>query len=120
MSVTRAERVGPLIFEEISRLLVKKIEDPGLQAVTLTRVEMTRDLRIARIYFSLIGDRETIERAARAFDRAKGIFKKAIGKNLTLRYMPELEFHYDRNVAHAERIDQILREIKKEEDLPDA
>jgi len=119
MAVKRTERVGPLICEEISRLLVKKLEDPRLKGVTFTRVKMTKDLKIARAYFSVIGDQEKIEAAA-ALERARGLFKKAIGQNLELRYLPELEFHYDQNIEYADRIERIIQQIHQQEQTPDA
>lgn len=115
MSIKRAERVGPLIHQEIAQVLIKKLDDPGLKRLTFTRVKMTSDLKLARIYFSVVGDQDIIDEASRALDRAKGVFKRAIGKNLSLRSLPELEFHHDQNLAHADRIEQILYEIKRDQ-----
>jgi len=119
MSIKRAQRVGPLIHEEISEVLVKRLDDPGLARLTITRVKMTPDLKIARVYFSVIGGDEVIEAASKALDRARGVFKRAISQNLSLRYLPELEFFYDRNIAHADRIEQILHEINSREGAPE-
>ena len=115
MAVKRTERVGPLIFEKISKVLVRKLEDPRLKGVNFTRVKMTKDLRIARCYYSMIGDQEQIEKAGQAMERARGVFKRAISQNLHLRYMPELEFYYDENPAYADRIGRILEQIHREE-----
>lgn len=111
--------MGPLIHEEISEVLVKRLDDPGLARLTITRVKMTPDLKIARVYFSVIGGDEVIEAASKALDRARGVFKRAISQNLSLRYLPELEFFYDRNIAHADRIEQILHEINSREGAPE-
>lgn len=119
MSKRRAQRVGPLVFEEISRVLVYTLEDPRLKRVSFTRVEMTADLKIARVYFSMSGDPEMVEQALKALDKAMGKFKKAIGENLELRYMPELEFYYDKNLDHAQNIEKILKEIHEKEPGPD-
>ncbi len=115
MSWNRSERVGPLIFEEISQLLFNKLEDPRLKGVSLTKVKLTKDLKLARVYFSTMGDKEKIEAARTALSNAKGKFKKVIGQNCNLRYMPELEFHFDRNPAYADKIDKILHEIHEQE-----
>ncbi len=120
MGYNRSERVGPLIFEEISRVLVNKLEDPRLKGLTFTKVKMTKDLRVARIYYSLIGDDDAIEAAGAALEGARGKFKRAIGDNLNLRYMPDLEFFYDRNVAHADRIGRILEEIHRGSAAPES
>ena len=115
MSWNRSERVGPLIFEEISLLLFSKLEDPRLKGVSLTKVKITKDLKLARVYFSTMGNEEEIKAAQTALSNAKGKFKKVIGKNCNLRYIPELEFHYDRNLAYADKIDKILHEINKKD-----
>jgi bifunctional oligoribonuclease and PAP phosphatase NrnA len=115
MTTKRAERVGPSIFEEISQLLVFKLEAPRLKGVTLTKVNMTADLRLARVNFSLIGDQNKIAGALEAFTRAKGVIRRAIGENITLRYLPDLEFFYDPNPAYADKIDRLIQEIHHQE-----
>lgn len=115
MSKKRAQRVGPLVFEEISRVLVYKLEDPRLKGVSFTKVEMTADLKIARVFYSMTGDTDMVDQAGKALDKAMGKFKKAIGDNLELRYMPELHFYYDKNLDHAENIEKIIKEIHEKE-----
>ena len=115
MSWNRSERVGPLLYEELSQLMIFKLEDPRLKGVTLTRVSVTKDLRIARVYFTVIGDQAVIDGAKLALEGAKGKFKNRVSRNLSLRYMPEFEFHYDRNVAHADRIERIIRDLHKDD-----
>jgi bifunctional oligoribonuclease and PAP phosphatase NrnA len=111
MTVKRAERVAPAIFEEISKLLITKLEDPRLKGITLTKVKMTPDLRIARVYFSLIGEPAQIDAAGEAFTSARRIIRRAIGDAIKLRYLPDLEFFYDPNPAYADKIDNLIREI---------
>lgn len=115
MGVKRTMRVGPLIYEEISQILVRKLEDPRLKGVIFTRVAMTADLKIARVYFSMIGGPDEIEAAAAALEKAQGVFKRGISRNLHLRYMPEFEFHHDRNLDYADKIEQIIQEIHRGE-----
>jgi ribosome-binding factor A len=115
VSWKRPERVGPLIFEELCTLMVQKIEDPRLKGVTLTGVKMTKDLKIAKVYFSVVGGEQEIEAAKRALDGAARLFRTAISQNLRLRYLPELNFYYDRNLAHADRVERILHEIHSRE-----
>ena len=112
MSNTRADRVAALIFEELSLLVVHRLEDPRLKGVSITRVRLTRDLKTAYVYFSLIGGEDKIKLAAQAFERAKGVCRRALG-NLDLRQIPEIEFHHDKNLDHADRIQHVLNEISK-------
>ena len=119
MSFKRAERVGPLIHELISEVLRKKLDDPRLQGVTFTKVKITPDLRVARVYFSLIGTDEQIAVVSQCLERTRPIFRRAIRENLDLRYLPELEFFYDKNIAYADHIEQVLQEIRRRETPPD-
>jgi len=106
LSSKRAERVGSLILEEISRVLIAKLRDPRLVGVTFTRVNVTPDLKVAHVNFSVIGDEEKIAQAAEALAGAKGVLKRALAP-LKLRYLPDLEIHYDPNLAYADHIDQV-------------
>jgi ribosome-binding factor A len=115
VAVKRTERVGPLIFEEVSRVLRNRLSDPRLVGLTFTKVKMTADLKIARVYFSVIGGPEQVEAAKKALAGAKGVFKGAISRNLSLRYMPDLQFYYDQNLEYADKIERIIREIKQQE-----
>jgi ribosome-binding factor A len=114
MVSNRTYRVAALVLEELSRSLLR-LDDPRLRGVTLTRVRMSKDLKIAHASFSLIGADEDVAAAAEALARARGMFKRAIAQNLKLRYMPELEFHYDKNLAYADRIDRLFRELHSHE-----
>ena len=113
----RTERVGALILEEISCALLR-LDDPRLKGVTITGAKVTKDLKIAHVSYSLIGTDERIEEAGQALTRAKGLFKRALGENLDLRYMPDLEFHYDKNPAYADRMDRLFHEIHASDPPP--
>jgi ribosome-binding factor A len=119
MSTKRAERVGPLICEEIATVLSRKLDDPRLKGVTITQVRMTPDLKVARVFYSRIGDDEQIKAAGEGLARAAGVFRRALRDNLDLRSIPELEFHYDKNIAYADHIEQVLHEIHRREQDPE-
>jgi len=119
MAFKRSERVGPLICEELSEFMLKKLSDPRLAGVTFTRVNVTADLKIARVYFSRLGSDEEIAEAAAALAGARKLFKRTLRENLDLRYLPELEFHHDRNPAYADRIERLLQEIHSRTPKPD-
>lgn len=109
----RPDRLGDLLLVEISRLLVKEINDPRLREITLTRAEVSGDLRRARIYFSpLPGGRAPGEVLA-GLRRACGFIRARLSGDLALRFMPTLEFLYDEAGASAGRIEELLRQIKK-------
>ncbi len=116
---SRADRVGGLIQQILSDLLRRDISDPRLQLATITRVTVTKDLRLARIYFATAGGKASSEDTAQGFRSAAGFIKRRLGPQLGLRYMPELEFFYDESFDHGARIDQLLKSIASGSDGPD-
>ena len=109
----RADRVGGLIQETLSVLLKKSINDPRVQAATITGVKMSADLKLARIYFAISDLVATKEEAMAGFDKAKGFIKYSLAQQLNMRYMPELVFYYDKSIDHGFHIDSILKKLEK-------
>ena len=115
---SRADRVSGLIQEVLSELLKKDIHDPRLAMATITSVKMSRDLKLARIYFTIYGDSEKSEAAVQGFESARGFIKRSLAPRLGLRYMPDLKFFYDESFEYGSHIDQLLEKIKTD-DGPD-
>jgi ribosome-binding factor A len=111
-SFARADRVSGLIQETLSDLLKKRIHDPRLQMATITKVKMSADLKLARIYFAIYGDDKKSEDAAKGFESARGFIKRILARKLGLRYMPDLKFFYDDSLDYGSHIDQLLEKIK--------
>jgi ribosome-binding factor A len=112
----RPDRVGEQIREELSELLSRgAVHDPGIGFITITRVQVTADLQIARVYYTSIGDQTALKETARALDRAVPFFRRQIGSRIRLRRVPELEFRFDESIGHQDRIEQIIRELHEEE-----
>jgi ribosome-binding factor A len=110
----RSQRVGGLIQELLSELLRKDISDPRLHLTTITHVQVTKDLRIARVYFATAGGARTSAAAAQGFQSAAGFIKRQLGRQLELRYMPEIEFFYDKSFDYGAHIDKLLKSVKTE------
>jgi len=110
-SFSRADRVSGLIQEVLSELLKKNIHDPRLATATISGVKMSRDLRLARIYFTLYGDSKKSEAAAQGFESARGFIKRSLASRLGLRYMPDLKFFYDESFDYGNQIEQLLEKI---------
>jgi ribosome-binding factor A len=106
--------VGCLIQETLSDLLNKRIHDPRLQRATITKIKMSADLKLARIYFAIYGDDQKSEDAARGFESARGFIKRILAPRLGLRYMPDLKFFYDDSFDYGSHIDQLLEKIKSD------
>jgi ribosome-binding factor A len=112
----RPDRVGDQIRQELSEILSRgEVHDPGIGFITLTRVQVTGDLQLARVYYTSLGDPIARKETARALTRATGFFRRQIGSRLRLRRVPELEFRFDESIAHQNRIEQILRDIHEED-----
>ena len=112
----RPDRVADQIRQELSELLTRgEVHDPGIGFITLTRVQVSPDLQMARVFYSTLGDAKARQETARALDRATPFFRRQIGGRLRLRRVPELEFRFDESVAHQDRIEQILRDLHEEE-----
>lgn len=109
---SRADRVAGLIQETLSEILFKHVKDPRLKMATITHVKMTRDLKIARVYFSISGGEEKIKAATQGFKSAMGFVKRTLARRLDLRYMPQMEFYYDDSFDYGSHIDQILNSIR--------
>jgi ribosome-binding factor A len=109
---SRSDRVAGLIKQEMADLLYKEISDPRLAMTTITGVKMSRDLRLAKIYFSVSGGENVRQAAAEGFKQARGYFKRELAQRLELRYMPDLVFYYDESIDYGARIEQLLKKVK--------
>ncbi len=119
MASYRPVRVGELIQSELADLLLRELKDPRLQLVTISHVEMSPDLRHARVYISRVGDTEAQEGAIVGFERAVGYIRGRLGKRLKLRYVPKLEFVLDTGIAYGVRISHMLSELVPQEPIDD-
>jgi ribosome-binding factor A len=110
----RSERVGCQIQKVLSDILLRRVKDPRLKSASITGVKMSRDLRIARVYFITSDKKHTIDETIEGFKSALGYVKFKLAEALGLRYMPELRFFYDESFEYGVRIDKILSRIHDE------
>jgi len=113
MEYQRSDRVGDLLLELIAELLSKEIRDPRVRFVTLTTARVSKDLRHARVYFSLLGGQEDRREALAGLRSATGFIRAKVGKQLNLRFVPSIEFNYDDAEDEARRIDALLNSVKE-------
>jgi len=108
----RPKRVGEQILRELGALFSRgKIKDPDIGFVTFTAVDMSPDLRLARVYFSVMGEAAEVETSRAALERAAPFVRRELGRQLRLKVTPSLEFLHDASLDHAARIEQLLREV---------
>lgn len=110
-SFSRAERVGRHIRNTLADILQREVKDPRLKMVTITSVDVSPDLRLAKIYFVTSGDDAQIKRVAEGFQNARGYIKKLLGQELGLRYMPDIRFYYDDSLDYGARMEELFRSI---------
>jgi ribosome-binding factor A len=116
MEGKRATRVADLIQKEISEILIRSIKDPRIGFVTITRVFVTEDCRLARIYFSILGTDEERKQTLNGLDSAKGFIRKELGGRIRLRYTPELIFLFDPSIEYAIHIEEVIQQIRAEKE----
>ena len=110
----RPERVGDAIRDELSQLIAREVHDPGIGFITFTTVKVSPDLQLARAYYTMMGDEKARKDTAKALGRATPFLRRQLGQRLRLRRVPELQFFYDESIAHQDRIEQILQDLKAE------
>ena len=116
MQHKRSDKVAETIHEIICSILSRGLNDPRIGFVTITGVEVTDDLSLARIYFTVIGDESVKKETEAGLNSAKGFIRRDIGKKLTIRHAPELVFKYDKSLDYGSRIESLLKEIHTEHD----
>ena len=110
MSYQRSHRIGDQIQKEISGLLTKGLKDPRIGFVTITGVEVTADLHLARVYYTVMGDNETRANTKTGLAKATPFIRRELGRRMRLRYVPELLFVFDSTLDHSDHINRLLRE----------
>jgi ribosome-binding factor A len=112
MQGKRLDRVNQLIKEEIGTLLQRELKDPRLGFVTVTEVETSKDLRMAKVFVSVLGDEKQWAGSLAALASARGFVRNWLRQHLDLRVTPEIDFRPDRSMEHAARIQSLLKDVK--------
>jgi len=116
MTRLRPERVQEALRQEISRFVLEEIKDPRIGFLTITKVELTKDLRYAKVYFSVLGGAKEKALALKGLNSAKGYIKGMVADRISLRLVPEISFRIDESIEHTKEIYDLLRRIKKKDE----
>ncbi len=111
----RADKVKGQLRKEISVILQEDLKDPRIGFVTVTRIDLTGDLRYAKVYFSILGDEATQESSVEGIQSAAGYIRRLIGERLELKYVPELCFKLDRSIEYSMNLEKILEGLRNEQ-----
>ncbi|MBI2817234.1 MAG: 30S ribosome-binding factor RbfA [Acidobacteria bacterium] len=105
--------MADLLRQELARLLERDVKDPRIGFATLTSVVLSRDLRTARVYVSILGDEDQKCHSMEGLNAASNFLRYQIAQRLNLRYTPAIEFQLDRSAEVNERLDELLRRTKR-------
>jgi ribosome-binding factor A len=107
----RAVRVGDQILKEVALLLLERVKDPRVLGVTITGIQLSKDLKLGRIYYSMIGSKDRIQEAQAGLDSAKGFIKREIGLRMALKYVPEIIFAHDNSLEKGGHMERLFEEM---------
>ena len=112
MSEQRAQRVAVEMKREISDILRTEMKDPRMSGmISVTSVEVTKDLRHSKVFVSVFGSEEEQLETLGAIIKAAGFIRTEIGRRIRLRHIPDMSFHLDRSIAYGAHINEVLRSI---------
>ncbi len=115
----RTDKVSQLLKREIGKILEHNICDPDLGFVSIVDVKVTPDLRLAKVYFSVLGDRISKEKTKKVLEKAKGYIKKLLSERIRLKFMPDIQFCLDESIEYSLRIEKILEELNAQKNKQD-
>ncbi len=115
MGKVRVNRVGEEIKKELSILIQREMKDPRIGFCTVTGVEMSNDLSVAKVYLSVMGSNDQGNEALKAITKAQGFLRSELGKKIRFRIVPELVFKLDGSIAYGSKIESIIQKIRKED-----
>jgi ribosome-binding factor A len=117
MSGHRQERVRQRILQLITLMLEREVQDPRLVDVNVTHVEISGDLRYAKVFVSAPQDENEAEEMMQALGRAARYFRRRLAENMDLRFAPEIRFQLDHSIEKGERFLQVLEQVQAEEQV---
>ena len=115
MSYQRIDRISEEVRREVDRIIREELNEPRVSGTfSVTRAEVTRDLRYAKIYVSVLED-DKRDDLMKALKSASGYIRRALGKQMLIRYSPEMSFVSDQNIAYGVHIAKVLADAQKSE-----
>ncbi len=118
MGYKRSDRVADLLHKENAELVFRSVKDPRTANTTISGVEVSTDLKHARVFFCIMGgsaDEDAKRNAGSGLEKAKGFIRMELGRRLSLRYVPQIEFEYDTSFEYGDKIERLLKELQKDE-----
>ena len=115
----RTEKVAEEIKHKLNTAMSRDLQELNLGLVTISKVIVSPDLKIAKVYLSFLSNREPIETCLKKISDRKGHIRFLLGKQITFRYTPDLLFFHDDTIEYADKIEKLLKEIKDKDTRPE-
>jgi len=116
---TRSERVAAQLHREIAQIIQQDVKNPAVGFVSVSEVNVTRDISMARVYVTVF-DAEEAAVSIKALNKAAGFIRKQVGHKMRMRYVPELRFFHDSSVETGARVDELIaKALRQDADHPD-
>lgn len=120
MANKRAIRVGELLKEEISQIVLREMKDPRIGFVSITDVEVSGDLRHAKVFISVYGSEKEKEETLKGLQEARGYVRKLIGDRIKIYHIPEIIFRYDDSIEKGVHISEIIKDLKESGEMKES
>ena len=112
--MNRIEKLNQRFKKAISRILLTEISDSRIGFVTITYVELSSDLKVARVYYTMLGNESKKSEVEQGLKSASGYIRRLLAQRIRIKFMPQVEFHFDQELKRAFRVEEILDELKDE------
>ncbi len=110
----RMDKINEMMKREIGSILLAEMADPRMSFVSITHVSVTRDLSLARVSFSVLGDQNHVSEVEKGLNGASGFIRKLISQRVSIRHIPAIEFIYDDSIVYGARIEQTIDNLQNE------
>jgi ribosome-binding factor A len=107
---SRSRRVGEQIQRELAELVQRELKDPRLGMITISAVEVSRDMSVAKVFFTVLGEGHDEKESLEGLERAAGFLRRELGHRMRLRSVPELRFQYDHSIEKGSRLSALINE----------
>ncbi len=119
MDFSRVDRLQSQIVKEIADIVGNELRDKAPSMITFTRAEVSRDLKYAKIFFSVLDPEKEMKACLEYLKRHAGVIRRMVGQRMRIRFTPEISYHFDASTENVMRINEILEQIKRDEEKQD-
>lgn len=115
METRRSRRVADAVLHEVAEIIQREVKDPRIGFVTFTGAQISPDLHYASVYYTVLGDRSALHQTQKGLESAAPFVRRELGRRMRLKTLPELRFHFDDAIERELRLQEILKDIGKNE-----